>query len=305
MSDSLDVVALEAIVRAADEYGLWRERMRPCIAYYLDGNLLDGVARHKVAFALAVALRELTGADEARMREILASWARTIGYPVNETRDKLRSALRKERGEWKYRAPGLKKNGPTYRETLQPVCEAVGCPGNCPRYRSVYAGPSGETFARFHKLGWPERLRTKRQHAAVAVYRAICEVEKERGFGAGSTLYVTYDQLARIAGVDKTTVGRALRQLSECGLITFVPGFGAGPNARNRKASEVARVVPIPTPHRADKAAPITPITTGGVTQPLMGGVTQPETPPIYGLHKRRLGEPWGGLMARRRRGVA
>ena len=242
-----DAVVLEAVVPVAKEYGLPQAGLKPCIAYHLDGNLPYGIARHNVAFTLAVELRELTDADEPTMRCALTRWARKIGYSERDAARAIRSALRKQQGEWKYKRPGLvKRPGSPYAETLSPICEAVGCPANCSRYRDVYVGMPSETFQMFERQGWADVFRRRRQYGALAVYRALCAREKQLSFSPGVRLFVSYQQLAALAGCDKRTVGRELRRLSELGLITFVPGFRAASNG-GKHASEVTRTTPIPT----------------------------------------------------------
>lgn len=226
----------------------------PCVAYHLDGNELHDARRHAIAFSLAMALREPLVADRARMEQAVAMWANSIGYPTTKSAKAVTSALRRTaKGDWQWYAPGLKKKtGSLYAEALGPICASVGCPANCPPYANSYSGPSTETYDRFVQRGWSSQLRRERFYVADEVYKAICVIERRLKFAPGSRLYTTYDKLALIAGCHKTTVGRALLKLAALGVIEFEPGSGSGPHARDRRASVIRRVVPIPpTPPQA------------------------------------------------------
>ena len=97
----------------------------------------------------------------------------------------------------------------------------------------------------------PRLARIPKKHrwrSAVDVYEGICRREKQLGLVPGVELFTTYEQLAGLGEVHKTTVGKALRRLAALGLITFVLGSGSGRTPRDRVASRVGRVVPIPTP---------------------------------------------------------
>jgi hypothetical protein len=114
------------------------------------------------------------------------------------------------------------------------------------------AAPRGETFERFERLGWPLVLRKQRHAAAIDYYRAICYLERERGFAAGSMLLTSYRQLATLAGRDARHAGENLRVLYTRGLLTkFERGSGGGPSARDRQPSRLARAVPIPKSRQA------------------------------------------------------
>jgi hypothetical protein len=259
-----DVAALESLVRARREYTPLPVD-KPCIGVLLDGYLGD--ERHKAAFLLALEWRRL-GVNQRDATRALKRWAKTIDYNAPRAAEKaVRSAYAKlPNGQWRYHPPGLKKKGIS-GYLLQPTCESVGCPQNCPAFSGVYgAGP--EDYARFCRLGWPEFLRGKRRYAAIEVYQAVCRIEQDRNFRSGAELRVTHHQLAEAAAVDRKTVSRCLLLLAgEYSLITYEAGSGSGPNSKDRQASKVKRLLPVPSP-------PIAAITTGGVTPTYIGGIT-------------------------------
>ncbi len=280
-----DVVALEAVRLVAREYGVPTGQLKPCVAFLLDGNL-GGAARHNAAFTIAIELRRL-GLEEPRVAEALSRWSRKVGYRPSDAKRALRSAFEKTPdGKWRYFPPGLHKRSRVYAETLKPTCDAIGCPANCPAMAGKFAGPVKETFERFSDLGWPGYLKKHRWRSAVDVYEGICRREKQLGLVPGVELFTTYEQLAGLGEVHKTTVGKALRRLAALGLITFDPGSGSGPHSRDRVASRVGRVVPIPTP----PGSPIRAIEEGGGRPPSIGRRNLRAQPRHF--------ESWGGPTA-------
>jgi hypothetical protein len=266
-----DLRALEAVKFYAERYGLRAEAMKPCIACLLDGNL-GAAPRHEAAFCIAIELRRM-GVEQSEARTIIRDWGWRIGYPKRTAERGVQSAFQREpSGEYKYRPPGLRKQSPRYRNVLAPLCAEIGCPENCLPLMPLYRGPGSETFERFTDLGWPLHLRRRRLRSAVDVYHAVCRLEEARGFAPGSQMFTHYRQLAALAEVDPRTVGRALRNLEELGLVTFKPGRGSGPHARDRVASRVQRIVPIPQPRETQPSTGA--ITTGGGRPSDTGGGT-------------------------------
>jgi hypothetical protein len=259
-----DLAPLEAVRHVAAEYGIPSPQLKPCVALLLDGNLTGD--RHKAAFVIAIECRRI-GFDEERTARVLRRWAKKIGYPQRAACRAILNAFAREGEGWRYHPPGLaKKPGTIYAELLVPTCELIGCPANCAPLSGIYRGPRSEGFARFEQLGWPGYLRRSRRASDVDWYRAICEVERERGIAPGGLLFVSYKQLARIAGRDHSKSGQGMHRLASDGLLReFLPGGGSGPHARDRRASRVARLVPIPP-------LPMAAITTGGERPPQIGG---------------------------------
>ena len=223
--------------------------MKPCVAVVLDGNL-GGADRHEAAFVVAIECRAL-GLDEAATADVLAAWARKIGYRERDATRAIRNAFAKDsRGRWQYHPPGLtKRPGTTFGRVLAPTCADVGCPQNCGPLADVYRGPQSETFEKFKRLGRPTFLRRKRLDAAVDFYGALCELEAMRGIAPGGPVRASYAQLGKAAERHPTKAGKNLDRLLVLGLLAeFEHGSGSGPYARDRSASLVRRAVPIPEP---------------------------------------------------------
>ncbi|MEP6978003.1 MAG: hypothetical protein ABI948_08110 [Thermoleophilia bacterium] len=248
MSVGRDLHALEAVRLVAAEYGIEAARLKPCVALVLDGNL-GGADRHEAAFVLAIECRAF-GFDEARTAGILAAWAKKIGYRTRDAQRAIRSAFGKDSaGRWRYHPPGLtKKPGTVYERVLAATCADVGCPAKCAPLAAVHQGPKAETFARFDRLGWPKFLRRQRRESTLDVYRALCELEHERGIAPGGPIRASYKQLAKLTGRDHSKIGKNLDRLQALGLAGFERGSGSGPHARDRSASLIHRTVPIPDP---------------------------------------------------------
>ncbi len=270
----MQMVALEAVNLVAEEYGIPTGDLKPCIAYVLDGNTTASL--RNCAFTLAIELRRL-GRDASDVQKLLERWAKKVGFKQREVSGAVKSGFAKSSsGTWRYHPPGLqKKPGGRYAEVLGDVCAEVGCPANCPAFSKKYQGPVKETYERFELRGWAGYLRRRRFRSDIDVYRAICRSEIRLQLAPGAQILTTYRQLAELAEVHYTTVGDALTRLHQLGLIEFKAGSGDGPHARNRVASRVRRVVPIP---RAPSELPSTfPLTTGSGRQPQISRTRQQE----------------------------
>jgi hypothetical protein len=261
---------LEAIRPVGRDYGLATTKLKPCIAFLLDGNFT--ASSRKCAFVLAIELRG-QGFERDRVEDILGRWASKAGVPLSETRSALKSAfLRRPDGVYRYHPPGVThKPSGIYAEVLKPLCDELGCPANCPAFSKKYGGLHDQTFKRFVSLGWEEWLRRRRWHRAIDIYFAVCRREAQLRFAPGAELLTTYKQLAGLAnGIHYTSVGKVLRQLASLGLICFTAGSGDGPHARNRTPSRVQRVIPIPRPPR-DPFGSLPALRTGRQSLPQIG----------------------------------
>jgi hypothetical protein len=142
--------------------------------------------------------------------------------------------------------------------------------------------------------------------AAADYYGALCRLESRLGIAPGGRLLTTYKKLGTEAQRDYTSAGANLDLLLSLGLLSkFQRGSGDGPRARNRRASEVVRRVPIPNPPvLPDRGA----ITKGGLPRPDIDRPSPPRIdrvpPPNIGRRESADGRvflPWGGLMDRER----
>lgn len=151
-------------------------------------------------------------------------------------------------GAYRYDPPGLRKRaGTKYHALLNPVCQEIGCPANCPPLRHRHVGTRAEGWDRFEELSWPRWLRRYRWRAATDVYLAICGLEQLRKLPPGAPIRTSYRQLVSIIEANDRTVGRELYRLDRLGLIAFTPGSGSGPHAHDRVGSLICRVIPLPS----------------------------------------------------------
>jgi hypothetical protein len=263
----VNIRALESVVQMAAEYRLPQGELKPCVAYILDGNL-GAAARHEAAFILGLECRRM-GLTEERALGVVRAWARRIDYNPRTAASSAAAAWkRKANGDFKYHAPGRTK-GRVATAVLDPICRDVGCPEQCPPLQRTRR-PSGRGDEMLlHEYGWTQLLQRRRMLGALQTYRAICVREAELEWVPGRPFHVTHQQLAeRAVHGDKKAVARHLRLLADLGLIQYEAGSGA-PGAR--RASVVARVVPVPRP-----GAPgvTTAIRAGGVGTPDIGGAS-------------------------------
>jgi len=91
----------------------------------------------------------------------------------------------------------------------------------------------------FWRFGWPRRLTAPE----IVIYLAIGEIEKKKGYPAGSRLYVSYKLLATTSGVAMGWILRCCEELRDKGLIEFKKG---SQHRWHKKASEIKRIIPIP-----------------------------------------------------------
>jgi len=269
--------ALSALRLVSDEYGLPALK-KPCIAFLLDGNI-GGAERHEAAFIIAIECRAC-GLTANETERVLVRWANKIGYRERTACRAINNAYAKNAaGGWRYFPPGLVKRPNTVAfRVLAPICTDVGCPQNCPAYQNVSRGPRGESFRRFEQLRWPQALRQEHRGggASIDFYRAICELEDERGFAPGVPLMTSSAQLARLAGRDRRHAMDNLHILFTRGLLRrFERGSGSGPKAHDRLPTVVAREVPIPSPPPRLLISP--QLETGGHSPPQIEGHSHPQ----------------------------
>ena len=91
----------------------------------------------------------------------------------------------------------------------------------------------------FWRFGWSSNLTTPES----MIYLAIKEVEKRKGYPAGSRLYVSRKELSELTGVSPPWVTKCCEKLGRVGLIRFKKG------SQHRwygRAGEVKRIIPIP-----------------------------------------------------------
>jgi len=211
--------------------------IKPCIAALLDGhNPAAKIALNP--FIIACELHRV-GKNEEQIKSLLTK--------ANVKPSKLRSAVKSAlTGRYGYACPGLEEKGLCLFESRF----------DCWWFDKIPRESQKEWREQdFWRYGWPDKLGA----AKSMLYLALRQVEKLKGYQAGSRLYVSWDKLQEISGVSRDVIaGRkatkkkkfikpGLEVLKELGLITYKPGQK---RAKGRKglASEICRVIPIPKP---------------------------------------------------------
>ncbi len=95
----------------------------------------------------------------------------------------------------------------------------------------------------FWRYYWPERLGI----AKSMLYLTIKEIEKKRGYTAGTRLYISWDELHKISGISRPIIGNNLKMLKKAGLIKYKPGHKRAKGAKGL-ATDIQRIIPIPKP---------------------------------------------------------
>ena len=196
--------------------------IKPCIAHLLDNN------------------PEIRKADNAFIASIEL-------HRVGKSDSQIKSKLTKL-GIKESRVKGIIKS--LSKEVYQNSCPGLLTKGFC-LYESRFDCWWYDRIARQSQKEWRERDFWRSKYpdqlgaARSMLYLAIKEIEKIRGYKAGSRLYVSWDELQRVSGVNRHTIKPGLEGLDTIGLITYKPGHKRAKGSKGL-ASEISRVIPIP-----------------------------------------------------------
>ncbi|MBA7555639.1 hypothetical protein ES705_48317 [subsurface metagenome] len=211
--------------------------IKPCITALLDGhNPAAKIALNP--FIIACELHRI-GKNEEQIKSLLSK----VNVKPSKVRSAVKSALT---GRYGYACPGLEEKG---------LC-LFKSRFDCWWFDKIPRESQKEWREQdFWRYGWPDKLGA----AKSMLYLAIRQVEKIKGYQAGSKLYVSWDKLQEVSGVSRNTIaGRKDKQglvlskpgleiLKEKGLIKYEPGRKRAKGSKGL-ASEISRVIPIPKP---------------------------------------------------------
>lgn len=215
----------------AEELGIENHEIKPCIArYYRDGcsKGLSAIGRNDACHIISVELRRL-GFSEQEMLPYLRDWNKKNTPPLPDV-DIKRVIEKAFRRVYNYGCHNRK---------LTPTC--IG-KNNCPYIRKGIGTYKKTILWRdFTLKGWQWVLSS----AARMIYNmALPEMEYRRQISPGGKIYVNHRELALIIGFrSHSRIGQYLEELHNRGLIIYSHG---DPLKKNRKASEIIRVVPVP-----------------------------------------------------------
>jgi hypothetical protein len=222
---------LHAASHMAEVLGVEGHEVRPCIAVYFAEGCRKGmtfVGRNGACHLIVVELRRL-GFGELELLPYLREWNEKNQPPLRESelRSVKSSAYKKL---YKYGCNNAKLTG---------TC--IG-KDNCPfvlRGKGIYK--KKVLWREFTLKGWQRVL----SDAAKMIYNvALPEMEYRRQISPGGRIYVNQRELATIIGrKSHSRIGQYLEELHNRGLIVYLHG---DPLKKNRKASEIIRVVPVP-----------------------------------------------------------
>lgn len=211
--------------------------IKPCITALLDGH--NPVAKIALnPFIIACELHRV-GKNEQQLKSLLTK----ANIKDSKVRSAVKSALT---GKYGYACPGLEEKGLCLFESR------FDCWWFDRIARQSQKEWREQDFWRYH---WPRKLGAGKS----MLYLAIKDIEKTRGYQAGSKLYVSWDKLQEVSGVSRNTIaGRkdkdglvlskpGLEVLNEEGLIIYKRGHKRAKGSKGL-ASEISRVIPIPKP---------------------------------------------------------
>lgn len=199
------------------------ETVKPCLMSLIEKKeKLEG----DQAFILACELHRV-GKEAKRIEEILNS--------LNVKQSKVRGILKSLKiRDYEYGCPTLEERGLCLFENREDCRWWDQIPRiNQQAYRE-------RDFWRYY---WPERLTPR----IAVLYLALKEIEKKRGYTAGTRLYVSWDELHKISGTRRQSLGNKLRYLKKVGLIKYKAGHKRAKGAKGL-ATEIQRIIPIPKP---------------------------------------------------------
>ena len=199
--------------------------IKPCITALLNGN--NPAAKIALnPFIIACELYRI-GKNEQQIETCLTK----VNVKPSKVRSAVKSALT---GKYGYACPGLEEKGLCLFESRF----------DCWWFDKIPRQSQKEWRERdFWSYHWPDKLGS----AKSMLYLAIKQVEKLKGYQAGSRLYVSWDKLQEVSGVSRYTIKPGLETLKKLNLITYRPGQKRAKGSKGL-ASEISRVIPIPKP---------------------------------------------------------
>jgi len=199
--------------------------IKPCITALLnEDNPTAKIALNP--FIIACELHRI-GKDEKQIESLLTK----ANVKPSKVRSAVKSALT---GKYGYACPGLEEKGLCLFESRF----------DCWWFDKIPRQSQKEWRERdFWRYNWPVKLGI----AKSILYLALKEIEKIRDYNAGSRLYVSWDELQRVSGVNRHTIKPGLQGLETVGLIRYKAGQKRAKGSKGL-ASEISRVIPIPKP---------------------------------------------------------
>ncbi len=199
---------------------------KPCILKLLNNReVVETEERWKVPAIIACELKR-AGCGQNQVIRRLELWGNASFSEINSA---VRVAFEKS---YEFGCPKL--------ETLG-IC-LYSSRHDCPWYARIpKKGQYRYRERDFYHFGWPRHLKPSEQ----CIYFALRELERKRQMSAGSRLFASERELAKIAGVVRKTVRCGLRELKNKGLVKFRKGYA---HKQYGIAGEIQRVIPIPKP---------------------------------------------------------
>lgn len=199
-------------------------QIKPCL-----GILIDDTERIKEGINAFICATELyrVGRTKEQIERILDSH--------NIEPSKLRSAIKSGvSGKYSYGCPRLEELG---------LCQFRNR-SECWWYQRIpkknWTNFRERDFWRFH---WPKKMKSTK----AMLYLSVREIEKKRRIRAGSWVFIAYEELSRVSGVNPSSIKKSLEGLQKEGLIEFRVGKKRTRGAKVL-ATQIKRIVPIPRP---------------------------------------------------------
>jgi len=196
--------------------------IKPCITALLDGhNPAASIALNP--FIIACELHRV-GKNEQQLKSLLTK----ANVKPSKVRSAVKSALT---GKYGYACPGLEERGLCLFESRF----------ECWWFDKIPRQNQKEWREQdFWRYDWQQKLRATES----MIYLGITQIERKRGYQAGSRLFIAYEELSKASGVDTSTIRRGLQVLQKAGLINLILGKKRLPGSK-AKATEIQRIIPL------------------------------------------------------------
>ena len=194
--------------------------IKPCLMNMLNGNSPGLIRQVTNAFIVACELSRV-GKTEEQIKQILTK--------QNINPSKIRGILKSTNKEiYQYGCPKLEELG---------LC-IFDHRFDCWWFEKIPRESQKLWRERdFWRYKYPAKLGT----AKSMLYLALKEIEKKRGYLAGSRLYVSWDELQEISAVTRCIIGNRLEALEKAGLIEYKKGHKRTQGSKGL-ASEIRRI---------------------------------------------------------------
>ncbi|MBU0501636.1 MAG: hypothetical protein KJ811_00120 [Candidatus Margulisbacteria bacterium] len=229
---------LESVVRISAKYNLALNEQKPCLMKLIENGIEFG-KRNLCFYVLACELYNKQNKPLETVTDILLRINSEQVMPLKEA--EIKSCIK-----------SAQKKANIYACNSLPSI-TLSCLGreNCPYHKQNFKNEPKRSQGLYTLInnGWIKIL----SGSELKVYIALCSLERLKSVHPGNRLIASHRQIMRVAGLTRQPVAGALIELHLNGLILYKKGLR---HKRNKTASEIIRILPIPYPFKIEKNQP-------------------------------------------------